>query len=1054
MVEKKDWENLSVLQKGRLPERAYFLSFANEHAALTYERGKSQGFKLLNGKWKFHYAQNPALAPAEFYQEAFDVSGWDELPVPSHWQLNGYGKPHYTNVQYPFPVDPPYVPTENPTGSYRRSFYIPLEWLPQKVILRFEGVDSAFHVWVNGEEVGYSQGSRIPAEFDISPYIREGNNTLSVRVYQWSDGSYIEDQDMWWLSGIFRDVYLLAKPKVHIQDVFITTDLDENYENASLKIKTVIENGSHQKLEDYLLEYRLLNQERDLVSAKSQQIVIANHQSINVEFEIPVVSPIKWSAEHPYLYNLLITLKDTNGNIVEVVPNKTGFRSIELKDGVFLVNGVAIKLKGVNRHDSHPDLGRAVPLAAMEEDIIIMKQHNINAVRTAHYPNDPRFYDLCDMYGLYVIDEADLETHGVEHVGPSNLISDNPEWEEAYVDRAKRMVARDKNHPSIIMWSLGNESGYGCNHDAMTKWIKENDPTRLVHYEGESRSIMVKDENNPKRDPFCSDVHTTMYTSIETLEKWGQRTDLKKPHILCEYIHAMGNGPGGIKEYWDLFYKYRRLQGGFVWEWCDHGIRQLTEDGEEYFAYGGDFGDKPNDYNFVIDGLVMPDRTPSPGLIEYKKVIEPVHVEALDLGRGELLITNRYDFISLQHLNLSWSVEADGKVVKQGVLTMPAIAPGVSLAAAIPYRLSTEVLANTEYWLNLKFTLAADTLWAKAGHEIAWAQFELPVKNDQPLQDASSSHAPLQSVEAGNKLLVNGEDFNVEFDLVFGTINSLSYQGLPLLQEGPKLHFWRALIDNDHRSAHSWKQYGLHWLQHRVDSVVWQQSEGDQVVVTVNARIAPPILAWGIRTIYTYTISGSGEIAIDVKGSLEGNGPKTLPRIGLQMKLPAYLDEAAWYGRGPGEAYSDSKQANRVSVYTKKVADLYTPYIYPQENGNRHEVRWVSMASTGGMGFVAAGAPTLDFSAHYYTTENLDKAQHTYYLIKQDFITFNLDFQQHGLGSASCGPDVTEPYQLKNGDFQFMIRLKPFSADESSPAEIGKSLRAMNRKQELSTSTV
>ncbi|HEY4553160.1 MAG TPA: sugar-binding domain-containing protein, partial [Bacillaceae bacterium] len=399
MVMKNDWENLSILEKGRLPERAYFLSFADEQSALTYERGKSQGFKLLNGKWKFHYAENPALAPAEFHKEDVDVSGWEELMVPSHWQLNGYGKPHYTNVQFPFPVDPPNVPTENPTGSYRRIFYIPLDWLTQKVILRFEGVDSAFHVWVNGIEVGFSKGSRIPAEFDISPYIREGNNTLAVRVYQWSDASYIEDQDMWWLSGIFRDVYLLAKPKTHIQDLFVTTKLDDNYENAILKIDTEIEIGSPKHLENYQLNYRLLDEKHNLISEHLQHVKVVNHDSVKLTYEIPVENPEKWSAEHPYLYHLLITLIDTSGNSIEVVPNRTGFRSIELKDGVFLVNGVAIKFKGVNRHDAHPDLGRAVPLSVMEEDIILMKQHNINAVRTAHYPNDPRFYELCDVYG-------------------------------------------------------------------------------------------------------------------------------------------------------------------------------------------------------------------------------------------------------------------------------------------------------------------------------------------------------------------------------------------------------------------------------------------------------------------------------------------------------------------------------------------------------------------------------------------------------------------------------------------------------------------------------
>lgn len=1043
MVVKKinDWENIAVLNKNRLKERAYFLSYSTIEEALTYERRNSQGFKLLNGSWKFHYDESPFLAPKDFFHQDFDDSSWDELTVPSHWQLNGYGKPHYTNVVYPFPVNPPFVPSENPTGSYRRNFYIPQEWLEQKVHLRFEGVDSAFHVWVNGEEVGYSQGSRIPSEFDISPFIQEGQNTMSVRVYQWSDGSYLEDQDMWWLSGIFRDVYLLAKPKVHILDFFVITNLDEHYEDAILTIDVQLENDTNQILENYQLEFCMLNKEKDLLFKEEKHFNIPKKQSFKLN--IPVKNPRKWSAEDPYLYHLLIILKDADGNIVEIVPNKTGFRSVEIKDGLFLINGKAVKLKGVNRHDHHPDLGRAIPFDAMEKDILLMKQHHINAVRTAHYPNDPRFYDLCNVYGLYVIDEADLETHGVEHIGPSNMLSNQPLWQEAYIDRAKRMVARDKNHPSIIMWSLGNESGFGCNHFAMGRWIKEYDGTRLVHYEGESAAIMHEDNNDPKRDPMVSDVHTSMYTSLEILRKWAERTDLQKPHILCEYVHAMGNGPGEIKEYWDLIYKYRRLQGGFVWEWCDHGIRRFTAEGEEYFAYGGDFDDTPNDYNFVIDGLVRPDRTPSPGLMEYKKVIEPVYVEAVDLSKRTVRITNRYDFISLKHFNLTWSIEADGKLIDSGSMPTPPIGAGESTQLTIPFQLPTIIEPGMEYWLNLIFTLNVDTLWAKTGYKMAWAQFILPVESTCSRQTIRSMSAPLECFEVENKLLVRGEDFSVEFHLAYGTMHSWSYQGQSLLKNGPQLHFWRALIDNDHRSANNWRKFGLHWLQHRVEHVKWKQTrDKERVVIISTVRIAPPILAWGIRAIYSYTINSSGEIAIELQGSIEGDGPETLPRIGLQMKVPECLNNVTWYGRGPGESYIDSKEANRVGIYTKQVEDLYTPYIYPQENGNRHEVRWVSVINDHGVGFLSVGKPTLDFSAHFYSTEDLDQAQHTYELKKQDSITFHLDYGQNGLGSASCGPDLTKPYQLECKDFRFEVILKAFSTAMCSPVEIARNVRS------------
>lgn len=1049
MSQQKDWETLTVLQRNRLPERAFFMSYKNETSALSYGRGNSYGFTLLNGVWKFHYADTPFNAPKDFYEESFNVNEWDELQVPSSWQMHGYGKPHYTNVQYPFPVDPPNIPTENPTGSYRRDFYVPKEWLDEKVVLRFEGVDSAFHVWINGQEIGYSQGSRIPSEFDITPYLREGKNSIAVRVYQWSEASYIEDQDMWWLSGIFRDVYLVVKPKVAVYDFFVRTELDENYTNAVLQLDVLIENGLQENIDNYLLEMELLDHRLKNVPGalrcQSFSVNMLGNQEITVE--IPIENPEKWSAESPYLYHLLLTLKDNKGNVLEVIPTKVGFRSIELRGGVFLVNGVPIKFKGVNRHDHHPDLGKAVPFDWMVEDIKLMKQHNINAVRTAHYPNEPRFYDLCDEYGLYVIDEADLECHGFEFIGNVHQISDDPEWQEAYLDRMKRMVERDKNHPSIIMWSLGNESGFGKNHVAMAEWAKGKDPTRLVHYEGETRVIMVEGQNDPKREPVASDVFTTMYTSVEIMDELGSRTDLTKPHILCEYAHAMGNGPGGFKEYWETFYKHNRLQGGFVWEWLDHGIRQYTEDGEEYFAYGGDFGDEPNDSNFVIDGLVMPDRTPSPALLEYKKVIEPVKIEEIDLGKGEIKVTNRYDFISLDHFNLSWSLMADGKVLDGGIVSVKGIAARESKIIVIPYKLPAFINPGTDYWLDLTYTLAANTLWANVGHEVAWAQFELPVQKVMLEEEPPAVIYPLSVIDRDQNITIVGQEFELIFNKTYATIQSWTYQGLKLLEEGPKVNLWRAPTDNDQlanenwkkvSSVEEWKKFGLHWLQHRVNTVDYTVSpDNKKVEIVANVRIAPPKLGWSMDTTYTYTIYGNGNLLLDVNGTPVGNSPETLPRIGLQMKLPKTLDQVSWYGRGPGEAYVDSKLANRFGVWSKKVEELYTPYVVPQENGNRHDVRWVSLTDTQGIGLLAVGIPKLDFSAHYYTTDNLEQARHTYDLVKQDYITLNLDYQQHGLGSASCGPDVLKQYRLMNGPFHFQIGLKPCLKDQISTIKLG-----------------
>lgn len=1019
-----DWQNSELLHRNRLKPRASFVSYPDLGSALTFERGCCTWFKLLNGTWKFFYSQNPEDVPDGFFKDTFDDGCWDDINVPGCWQMQGYGKPHYTDVVYPFPVDPPRVPSDNPTGIYRREIDIDKELDGLEILIRFEGVDSAFHLWVNGHEAGYSQGSRLPSEFNITRYLRTGKNRLCVKVYQWSDGSYIEDQDMWWLSGIFRDVYLLARPNVHLQDYFVTTRFDSEYRDCELKIDTCWERNSGVGSGIFHVEYLLLDHGAKLAEA-AQNIDLCNTE-VNKEIKMQISEPRKWSAEAPDLYDLLIILKDDTGNPIEVVPSKVGFRSVELKDGCFLVNGKPIKLKGVNRHDFHPELGRTVPLDWMEEDIIYMKRHNINAVRTSHYPNDPRFYDLCDSYGLYVLDETDLECHGFELMGDINMISNDPAWKKAYLDRIERTVERDKNHPSIIMWSLGNESGFGINHESMADWCREKDPTRLVHYEGDSGAKAV-------------DVFSTMYTPLDKLVELGSMKDAKKPHILCEYAHAMGNGPGGLKEYWDVFYRYRRLQGGFVWEWMDHGIKKHTQDERVYFAYGGDFGDEPNDGNFCIDGLVQPDRTPTPGLIEYKKVIEPVRVEAVNILEGIVIIANLYDFVSLDHLLMSWDVKADDKIVQASSMLVSGIKAGDSKRIKIPFRIPPKVMPFTDYWLNVHFVLAHDTQWAKRGHEVAWSQFRLPI---EPADSPKKPHHGLHRIDckqSGNSIVFNGRDFEVCFDTK-GRFQYLEYSGRKIIQKGPLLNFWRAPIDNDMYVVDGLKKKYVHLLQHRIDSFNWTERDPGSIEIKIRALVAPPSLNWAVNCEYTYRIFGTGEVMLDVWGTPKGNLPDVFPRIGLTMQVSKDLENIAWYGRGPGESYVDSKMANAFGIYKKKVEELYTPYIFPQENGNRTDVNWLSLTDATGSGFMALAEPSMGFSAHYFDAGDLEKAKHTYELRKRDYITLNLDYRQNGLGSNSCGPGPIPEYRLVPENFYYRIVFKPYSMKEISTVQLSKSL--------------
>ena len=1018
-----DFENPGLIHRNRLPARAYAFPHSSVKSALSYNKTNSEWVKLLNGKWKFNYSSGPVKAPEGFEWPDFKDSGWDNIEVPSNWQMKGYGKPHYTNVQYPFPVNPPYVPSENPTGSYRRSFEIPSGWDGMGIILRFDGVDSAFHVWINGNFAGFSKGSRLPSEFDITKFVKQGRNTIAVRVYQWSDGSYLEDQDMWWLSGIFRDVTLFAVPETHIVDVKATPSFNADYSRGMLDLELKIKSALGAKVAS--VGAILFDADKD-EAAEAVSFIKAKNGELSVNLKMEVFNPERWTAETPYVYTLVTVLKDKDGRVLEAVPVLTGFKKVEIKNGVFLVNGVPIKIKGVNRHETHPDLGRAIPFSAMEEDIRLMKRHNINAVRTSHYPDDPRWYDLCDKYGIYLIDECDLETHGFTFLPRKDALwkrnpLDDKRFEAACVDRMERMVARDKNRVSVIIWSLGNESCRGRNHFAMIKKAKELDPTKPIHYEGFYL-------------PRYVDVYSQMYTNKYELKIIGEgKKPLKfewfketakpseykvKPFILCEYAHAMGNGPGGLKEYWDLIYKHPRLMGGCIWEWCDHAIRKKTKDGKTFFAYGGDFGDLPNDGNFVCDGLVFADRKPTPGLVEYKKIIQPVKVTATDLKKGLVKIRNMQDFAGLDGFTASWSVEENGKITQCGKLELPDVPAKSSAAVKIPIKPAS----SADNFLNIYFDLKEATLWAKKGHPVAWEQIKLASK---PAVYKPKSGA-LNVAENSEAVMVFGKGFSAEFDKEQGTLKSLKKGNRELIKSGPRFNIWRATTDNDRGGvggSKEWYENFLNLMIQRVNSVKVKKSSG-AVEVEIKTRVAPPKYDFGYNITFIYTVYGGGDIKVEVYGTPDGIWTESIPRIGVSMSLSKEFENVEWLGRGPGENYDDTKEANRIGLWKKTVKEMYVPYVYPQEFGNRMNVRRATLTDKKGKGLEILGLPEVSFTAKHYTDAELDRAKHTYDLKPSGNIELNLDYKQNGIGSASCGFKLWPEYTLRAEKFKYSFVMR------------------------------
>lgn len=1041
-----DWENEACVGRGRLPPRPFLAPGDPPPGELPTGAGagdpaRSPWCRSLNGVWAFRYHAAPALADPAFAAPDFDDTAWDRLPVPAHWQLHGYGHPHYTNIQYPFPLDPPRVPNENPTGCYRRTVDIPADWLARRLILRFEGVDSAFHVWVNGQPAGFSKGSRLPAEFDITPLARPGRNILAVQVVQWSDGTYLEDQDMWWLSGIFRDVWLIAAPRADFADVFTVPGFDPDRSIGTLDVTLAF----HAPPAGATVAAEL----RD-PGGRPVAVAAAPAATDGARLTLTVPDAQPWTAETPALHTLQLTLRDAAGAVLALATHRTGFRTIACRDGRILVNGRPILLRGVNRHDAHPDKGRAVSEEDMRRDILLMKRHNLNAIRTSHYPNAPRFYDLCDELGMYVMCECDLETHGFGYTEGRNPTM-WPAWEAACLDRMTRMVESLKNHACIFAWSLGNEAGYGCNHLAMARWTRARDASRPLHYEGATGATLAAFKQAadagvapPAPADLATDMISRMYPHPDKWAELASADITGLPYVLCEYAHAMGNGPGGLKEYWELFRAHANMVGGFVWEWCDHGLRRRTPDGREWFVYGGDFGDTPNDGNFVCDGLVFPDRQPSPGLLELKAWCAPVHATAADLAAGRVTLHNRHDHVGLAGIELAWELQAEGATIAQGRLTPPPIPARGQADVTLPLPAAPAGDAR-ERFLTLRFTLAADTPWAPRGHELAAVQFALPAAAT-PTVAPRPLAATARLTEQGGDWIVEGDGFHCRFDRITGAWTEWSHGGQSWLVAGPRLNFWRALIDNDAprstwdgTNSFAWRRARLNELRQRSDRITLERN-ADAVTLVVPARLAPPNSWHGFDVVYRYRITGDGRVRLAVEGAPRNRCPPApdhpdgrpaaeglphLPRIGLRLELPGALTAVEWYGRGPGEAYCDSKAAALVGRHRAALDDLATPYIFPQENGNREDTRWLILRTADGAGVRIAGAPWFGFSAHRRTQEDLDRAAHTCELPTREQVSLHLDHRQCGLGSGSCGPATFEAYRVPPAPFAFAFEFEP-----------------------------
>ncbi|MEI6683857.1 MAG: glycoside hydrolase family 2 TIM barrel-domain containing protein [Bacteroidota bacterium] len=1030
-----DWENPQLTGIGNEPPHASFLPFDNESAALKNDRGGSPWFILLNGTWKFNWAENPDKRPENFCNDAFDVSNWKDIQVPVTIEKEGYGYPIYVNQSYEFnhlmKPDPPKVPHDyNPVGSFRREFTLPADWKDREVFLRFEAVKSFSYVYLNGQRIGMGKDGKTPSEYDITRYLRPGSNIVGIEVFRWSDGSYLECQDMWRMSGINRDVYLFSTPKTRIRDFTAIGDLFSNYRHGLLKVAAIVKSEAANPPADLdrpflkptlLLEVALYKSTTDKTPVVHETITFKAKSDLEdtLLFTEYLPDPLKWSAETPNLYHLVLTLKDEDGAILESTGCRVGFRSSEVKNGQFLVNGKPILIKGVNRHESDPFTGHVISKERMLQDIRLMKEANMNTVRTCHYPDDPYWYELCDEYGLYVIDEANIESHGMGY-DPDRTLGNKPAWLKAHLDRTRRLVERDKNHPCVIIWSLGNEAGNGCNFEATYDWVKNRDKSRPVWYE--------RAEQGANTDIFCP-----MYYTPSDLKWYGYARQLR-PLIMCEYAHAMGNSTGNFREYWDEIERYPQLQGGCIWDWVDQGLYAKDKNGKEFWTFGGDYGPKnvPSDGNFQCNGLVAPDRRPHPGYWEVKKVYQYVTFTAADLAKRSFDIVNKYDFYDLANTEVTWELVSNGKVVMVGKVPAFTLAPKAHQGFSITLP-EFKPQGRTEYFLNLYLKTTAPWGLLQTGHTLASEQFLLATLGSDPATAATGGQAKIKVAEGDHDIVITGSQFTVGFDKTSGTLSSWKFRDTEMMIRGPLPNFRRAPTDND--VGNGLPKRSRVWFEaseKRSVQSVEMKKEGDKSASIRVVYLFPDSLA---RETVDYHINAVGAITVTASITPLREKLPEMVRFGMNLQISPEFLKMAWYGRGPAENYQDRNTASFVGLWEGLVDNQPCPYVRPQEYGYRTDVRWMSLESAKHLAIRFNGQPLIGFSALPYTYDDMkgfkQAGKHISDLVDEPFVDVNIDYKQMGVGGDdSWGAQTHAAYTLPAGSYSYSFTMEPVTGTE------------------------